>query len=77
MPKQEKSVQINASNFKPNETFKFLRQALNLTQEDLAKQLKISKSSVEKYEYGHHNYSFETLLNVAKKNGLEIIIKTK
>lgn len=72
-----KRTEINAKDFKPNEVFRYLRQALNLTQEELSKQLGISKSSVEKYEYGTNNYSFETLVKMAKKYDLEILIRTK
>lgn len=70
-------MKINAKDYKTNETIKFIRQGLNLTQEELAKDLNISKSSIEKYEYGTCNYSFETLIKIAKKYNLEIIIKSK
>ena len=68
-------MKIIANDYKPNEAFKFLRQSLNLTQEELAHLIGVSKSSIEKYEYGTANYTFETLLNVAKKCGLKIIIE--
>jgi len=70
-------MNINAKEYKTNEIIKFIRQGLNLTQEELAKDLNISKSSIEKYEYGTCNYSFETLIKMAKKYNLEIIIKSK
>ena len=69
-------MKIIASSYKANETFKFIRQGLDLTQEELAKESKISKSSIEKYEYGTVNYSFETLLNIAKTYNLKITIET-
>lgn len=43
-------MKLIANNYKANETFKFLRQGLDLTQEEL--DIKASKSSIEKYEYG-------------------------
>ena len=70
-------MKLIANNYKANETFKFLRQGLDLTQEELAKNIKVSKSSIEKYEYGTVNYTFETLLKIAKKYNLNIIIETK
>ena len=48
-----------------------------LTQEQLSKDIKISKSSIEKYEYGTANYTFETLLKIAFKYDLDIIICSK
>lgn len=70
-------MEINAKDYKTNEVIKFIRQGLNLTQEEFSKDLNISKSSIEKYEYGTCNYSFETLIKVAKKYNLDVIIKTK
>lgn len=68
-------MKIKANDYKPNETLKFLRQGLDLTQEELAKSIGISKSSLEKYEYGTCNYTFETLLKIVKKHNLTIIIE--
>ena len=70
-------MKINARNYKANETFKIIRQGLDLTQEELAKDINIRKSSIEKYEYGTVNYTFETLQKIAKTHNLEIIIKSK
>ena len=70
-------MKLIANNYKANETFKFLRQGLDLNQEELAKNIKASKSSIEKYEYGTVNYTFETLLKIAEKYNLNIIIETK
>ena len=68
-------LKINATEFKTNETLKFIRQGLDLTQEELAKEINISKSSIEKYEYGTVNYSFETLVKIAQKYNLKITIE--
>lgn len=68
-------MKINVKDYKTNEVFKFIRQGLDLTQEELAKETGISKSSIEKYEYGTVNYSFETLVNIAKKYNLNITIE--
>ena len=70
-------MKINAKEYKSNEIFKFIRQGCGLTQEELAKKINISKSSIEKYEYGTANYTFETLIKVAQACDLEIIIETK
>ena len=67
-------MKIVANEYKSNEVFRFLRQSLNLTQEELAKKIGASKSSIEKYEYGTSNYTFETMLKIAQKCGLQIII---
>ena len=70
-------MKIKANDYKPNEIFKFIRQGLNLTQEELAKKIKISKSSIEKYEYGTVNYTFETLIKIANTFNIDIIIEKK
>jgi len=70
-------MKINASHYKANEIMKFIRQGLDLTQEELAKKIGINKSSIEKYEYGTVNYTFETLIKIAKKFNLKIIIESE
>lgn len=70
-------MKINAKNYKTNEIFKFIRQALDLSQDELAKAIKVSKSSIEKYEYGTVNYTFETLQKIAQKFDLDIVIQSK
>lgn len=68
-------MRIDAKKYKTNEILKFIRQGLDLTQEDLAKKINVSKSSIEKYEYGTTNYTFETLIKIAKKCNLDIYIE--
>ena len=70
-------MKINAKNYKSNELLKFIRQGLNLTQEELAKKINVSKSSIEKYEYGTVNYTFETLIKIANTFNIDIIIEKK
>lgn len=70
-------MKINVKEYKTNEIFKFIRQGLNLTQEELAKKINISKSSIEKYEYGTVNYTFETLVKIAKEYNINITIEKK
>ncbi len=70
-------MKINAKNYKTNEILKFIRQALDLSQDELAKAIKVSKSSIEKYEYGTVNYTFETLQKIAQKFDLDIVIQSK
>ncbi len=70
-------MKIKANEYPANDIIKFIRESENLTQAELAKRAKISKSSIEKYEYGTVNYSFETFLKIASACNLEIIIQTK
>ncbi len=70
-------MKIKVNDYKTNEIFKFIRQGLNLTQNELAKKINTSKSSIEKYERGINNYTFETLVKIAKEYDLEIIIQNK
>ena len=69
-------MKINAKEYKTNEILKFIRQGLDLTQEELANKIGVSKSSIEKYEYGTTNYTFETLVKIAEKCDLNITIET-
>ena len=69
------NIKIDANKYKANEVFKFIRQGLDKTQEELAKDIGISKSSIEKYEYGTVNYTFELLVRIAHKYNLKITIE--
>ncbi len=70
-------MKFRANDYKTNELIKFLREGLGLTQKEMAKRADLHKSSIEKYEAGIMNYSFETLLKIAEKHNLEIIIQSK
>ena len=70
-------MKIDITKYKTNEILKFIRQGLDLTQEEMAKKIGISKSSIEKYEYDTTNYTFETLVKIAKKCNLKITIETQ
>ena len=70
-------MKINIQDYKANEIIKIIRQNKDLTQEEFAKGINISRSALQMYEYGTVNYSFETLIKIAKKYNLDIIIKDK
>ena len=66
-----------ANNYKENELLKFIRQSLELSQKEIAKQTNMSKSSIEKYEKGIVSFDFELLMNIAKKNNLIVTIEKR
>ena len=70
-------VKINVRDYKANDIIKIIRQNKDLTQDEFAKALNISRSALQMYEYGTVNYPFETLIKIAKKYNLDIIIKDK
>ncbi len=70
-------MRIEIDKYRPNESFRIIRQGLGLTQKQLAEDLKISKSAIQKYEYGTLNYTFEIFYKMAKKYNLKITIERK
>ncbi len=68
---------INASEYKPNEILKFIRQNSNLTQKEFSKKINKSYAWQQSNEIGRANYYFKDLLEIAKEFNLEIIIKEK
>lgn len=68
---------LNLKDFKSNELIKIIRENLNKTQEQFAKELNISRSALQMYEYGTVNYPFEIMEKIIKKYKLEMIIKDK
>lgn len=68
---------IICNDFKTNEIIKILREQTGLNQQEFAKLFGVSDTSIQNYEYGLRNYSFEMLLEFAKKNNLKITIESK
>ncbi len=70
-------MEFKANNYKPSDTFKFIRQATGLTQEELAKKVNKSKNWVKSNEQGITRYYFEDLLKIANMFDIEIKIVKK
>lgn len=69
-------MKIKTKDYKTNEIIKIMRECVDKTQDEFAQDCKICRSSLQKYEYGTVNYSFETLVNIAKIYGFEITIES-
>ncbi len=70
-------MQLKANNYEPKEIIKIIREWTELTQADFAKTINRSKKTVEAYEYGKANYSFDMFLKICKLHDIEIIIRKK
>lgn len=70
-------MRIIANNYRPDEIFKFIREYSGKTQKEFGKSINRSKTAIQYYEYGQRNYDFELLLEIAKKENLNIIIESK
>jgi transcriptional regulator with XRE-family HTH domain len=70
-------MEFKANDYKPNEILKFIRQNKDITQEQLATNLKKSKNWVKNNEQGINRYYFEDLIKVANLCDVEIIFKSK
>lgn len=70
-------MEIKANDFKPNEIIKILREWTELTQNDFADSLHLSRKTIECYEYGTRRITLATILKICKDHDMEIIIKKK
>ncbi len=70
-------MRIIANNYKANEIFKMIRENSGKTQKEFGEAINRSKTSIQYYEYGQRNFDFELLLQIAKKEKLNIIIEEK
>lgn len=70
-------MQLKATDYKPKEIIKFIREWTELTQNDFAKSIHRSRKTIEGYEYGTINVSLATLLKICKTHDIEIIILKK
>ncbi len=69
-------MKIKASDFKTNEIIKIMREYVDRTKFELADETNISRSALQTYEYGTVNYTFETLVKIAKYYHFDITIES-
>ena len=68
-------MKIVANNYEPKEVFRMVREYTGLTQSELAKELnRKSYHGIKRIENGTNRFYFETLMEVAKKHNLKILI---
>ena len=70
-------MNFKANDYKPSETFKFIRQCGGLTQQELAKKMNKSKNWVKSNEQDITRFYFEDLLKMADLFDIEIRIIKK
>ena len=70
-------MEFKANDYKPSETFKFIRECSGLTQKELAARMNKSKNWVKANEQDISRYYFEDLLKMANLFGIEIKIIKK
>lgn len=70
-------MKIKANDYKPNEIFRFIRQATDKTQKDFAATIDKSEDWCQSNELGRTNYYFKDLLKLANENDIEIWITKK
>ena len=70
-------MKIKASDYKPEEILRFIRQSTDLTQKEFAETINKSEHWCQSNELGRTNYYFKDLLELAKKHGFEIFIIKK
>ncbi len=70
-------MKINALDYNSKELFKIIREWTELSQEEFAKTISVSKGTVQNYEQGKRNYTFKTLMEICKKNNINIIFEKK
>ena len=52
-------MKINALDYDSKELFKMIREWSELTQEEFARKINVSKGTVQNYEQGKRNYTFK------------------
>ncbi len=70
-------MDIKASDYKANEILRFVRQSTGKTQKQFGEDINKSKDWVQSNEIGRSDYKFKDLLEIAKKNDIEIRIISK
>lgn len=68
---------IKATDYKPNEIYKFIRQATNKTHEQIAKEMGKTVDWSKSNEAGRSNFKFKDILELCKKNNIEVLFIEK
>lgn len=68
-------MKLIANNYEPKDIIRIIREWSGLTQKDFAKSVNCSESTIQSYELGRRNYTFQTLMYIAKIHNIEIIIE--
>lgn len=69
-------MKVKANDYSTNEIIKIMREYVDRTQYELADECNINRRSIQNYEYGTANYTFETLAKIAKHYHFEITIES-
>ncbi len=69
-------MRIKVSDYSTNEIIKIMREYVDRTQFEFADDCNLNRRSIQNYEYGTVNYTFETLVKIAKHYHFEITIES-
>jgi len=69
-------MKIKVNGYNTNEIIKMIREYVDKTQFEFADDTHISRSAIQTYEYVTVNYTFETLLKIAKYYYFDITIES-
>lgn len=70
-------MKIIANNYKPNEVIKIIREWSEKTQQEFADGLNKNKNTIQSWELGRNKMTFNTLMEIAKKENLIITIERR
>lgn len=70
-------MKIIANNYKPNEVIKIIREWTEKTQQEFAYSLNKNKNTIQSWELGRNKMTFNTLMEIAKKENLIITIERR
>lgn len=71
-------MKIIANNYEPKEVFKIIREWTELTQEELALELGYKNyHSVKQIERGINSFTFQKLMEIAKKHNMIVTIEKR
>lgn len=70
-------MKIIANNYNPNEVIKIIREWSEKTQQEFADSLNKNKNTIQSWELGRNKMTFNTLMEIAKKENLIITIERR
>ncbi len=70
-------MKVRVNDYKPNETFRFMRESTGKTQEEFGNDAGKGKDWVQSIELDRLDFKFKDFLELANKNNIEILMTSR
>lgn len=70
-------MKLKANDYNNSDLIKIIREWTELSQQDFAQSLGLTRSTIAKYERNERNYTFDTFIKICRKHNIDVILEKK